>query len=221
MTSTAISNLGFLRLYDRNGRHGDFEDIGAAAFSADRSRVAFSAVQPGRKSSFLILNLSSGEMETLPQLSGVAKRATLGWSPDGKQLVVEVQKGDQPEEISVASLSNGDVKVIGKGVNPAWSPTGEWIAYSDAKRQKCIVAHPDGTGARVVRDLGRNLLQYRMFAYGAVWSPDGKQLLLNEMKGEGPKIDVMLLDLATGKLTENRKMDSQFLVGREVPVQDL
>jgi len=58
---------------------------------------------------------------------------------------------------------------------------------------------PDGTETKTVRNLGR-IFGYRMFASGVVWSPDGKQLLLNEMKGEGPKIDVMLLDLASGEV---------------------
>lgn len=184
--------------------HGDFEDIGAAAFSSDRSRVAFAAVSD-RQNSLRVLNLPSGEMATLTQLSGVAERAKLSWSPDGKQLVAEVQNGDQPEKISVADLGKGDVKVIGKGVDPAWSPTGKWIVYFDVKRQKCVLVHPDGTGTRVVRNLGRKLLQYRMFGYGAAWSPDGRQLLLNEMKGEGGNIDVMLLDLASGKVTRKSK----------------
>lgn len=185
--------------------YGDFEDVGAAAISADGSKVAFSAVQSGRKSSFLILNSSTGEIETIPELSKVTERAALGWSPDGAQLVVEVKEPDQPAEIFVADLHTRELRIIGTGVDPAWSPTGEWIVYSDIKRQKCILVHPDGTKARVVRDLTRNLLQNRIFAYGPVWSPTGKQLLLNEMKGEGPNIDVMLLDIATGKVTRKLK----------------
>lgn len=35
-----------------------------------------------------------------------------------------------------------------------------------------------------------------------MWSPDGKQLLLNEIKGDGPKLDVMLLDLGSGRSTK-------------------
>src|SRR5437667_2656070 len=185
--------------------YGDFEEVGSAAFSPDGSRVAFTAVETGGGRVFLILNLASGELEALRQLSAVAVQAKLGWSPDGMRLVVEVQRSEKTPAISVVDLTTHDMKAIGEGENPSWSPTGEWIAYFDAKGEKCTVAHPDGTNARVVRDLDRNVLQYRMFVHGAVWSPDGTQLLLNEVKGEGPKVDVMLLDLASGKVTRKSK----------------
>jgi len=32
-----------------------------------------------------------------------------------------------------------------------------------------------------------------------VWSPDGKQLLLTEIKGDGPDLDVVLIDLESGR----------------------
>jgi len=178
---------------------GHFQEIGATAFSPDGSRVAFVSEQEDRKSALAILDLSTGAIATLSHPSAVAMSASLSWSPTGTQMAVEVQHGNQPSDIAIVDVKTENVKVIGKGVDPVWSPTGEWIAYSDEAREKCNLVRPDGTETKTVRNLGR-IFGYRMFASGVVWSPDGKQLLLNEMKGEGPKIDVMLLDLASGEV---------------------
>ncbi len=34
-----------------------------------------------------------------------------------------------------------------------------------------------------------------------MWSPDSRQLLLNVVKNDGPALDVVLLDVATGRTT--------------------
>jgi Tol biopolymer transport system component len=194
--------LGVLSVKEQGWKtYGDFEGIGVAAFSPDGTRAAFAAEQAEKNHAFLILDIPSGKMTTVAQLASVPERAGLSWSPDGKRLTAEMQRSDEPPAIAVFDPYTEKVKILGKGVDPVWSPTGEWIAYSDETRQKCFLIHPDGTGAKVIRDLSRKLGGYRLIFYGAVWSPDGSRILLNEMKGEGPNIDVVLVDLASGKVT--------------------
>lgn len=185
--------------------YGDFDAVGIPAFSPDGTRVAFSAQQGPKSRAFVILDIASGATTTVVQLATVVERASLGWSPDGKRLAVEMRRADEPPVIAVFDPSTPEVQIIGKGVDPAWSPTGEWIAYSGETRQKYILIRPDGSGAKVVRDLTRRLGGYRMIFYGPVWSPDGSRILLNEMKGEGPNIDVVLVDLASKKATRKSR----------------
>jgi Tol biopolymer transport system component len=105
----------------------------------------------------------------------------------------------------VIDVGSGSARVIAEGINPSWSPKGDWIAYQDDKGLKCMVIRPDGTGAKEILDLEKRFHGYRTFLQGAVWSPDGEKLLLNEAKGVSDGIDVTMLDLASGKVTTTFK----------------
>lgn len=183
--------------------YGDFEQVGVAAFSPTGSKVAFVAQGPG----LMILDVATGRIEAVEGRPKVPiLQTSLGWSPDGRNLALEVYRGADTPAISVVNLRTGALKVIGEGHNPSWSPTGDWIAYFDSSWEKCILVHPDGTGSRMLLDIhGHFYSSYRQFAYGAVWSPNGKQVLLNEMKGEKGSIDVVLMDIESGKTTRKSK----------------
>lgn len=193
----AVFTLGLFNKSRGWSTQGAFADIGAAAFSPDGGRIAFAAERRETRS-VIIFELATGQMVEVPGTSTVAKRARLSWSPDGKSLAVQVYQRDH-NEIAVISLANTTLKTIGSGIDPVWSPSGELVAFSSEDRQKLFVAAADGSELREVRNLSGRIFGHRMFVYGVVWAPNSKQLLLNEMKGDGPSTDVMLLDLATGK----------------------
>lgn len=187
--------------------YGDFEEVGVAEFSPDGSKVAFVAKGYG----VMVLDLVSGKTEATPKLPVTPLQTNIGWSPDGELLVMEVYRDGEMSQISTVNLDTGDVRVIGDGHAPSWSPTGQWVAYFDESWEKCIVVHPDGTGGRVVQNIGGHLFSsYRQFAFRAVWSPDGSQLLLNEMKGERGNVNVVLLNLTSGQVT--RKSENGLIV---------
>ena len=183
--------------------YGDFDDIGATAFSPDGSKIAFVAEESEKRPAFHIFDVGTGKMTSVPHPTGIPERATIGWSPDGKRLVVETMKSEKSSLIVVFDPGTGSAQPVGEGSDPAWSPTGEWIAYYDPSGKKCMLVHPDGTGTKVAKQGGGNVFFPREFVWGLVWSPDGKKLLLNEMKGDWRyiNIDVVLLDLETGRST--------------------
>jgi Tol biopolymer transport system component len=177
--------------------HGDFDDIKATAFSSDGSKVAFGAQQQDHWG-VLIFEIATRTMTTVPSQQGLPT-SSMSWSPDAKRLAVEIPRRDRSPLVAVLDLETGNVRTLGEGSDPAWSPNGEWITYFDPDGAKCFVVHPDGTGARVVKRLRQALFSYRRFGCGPVWSPDSRRLLLDEMKGDGDYHDTVLLDLESGR----------------------
>ena len=68
--------------------------------------------------------------------------------------------------------------------------------------QRCVLVHPDGTGSKNVLKLKDGWFTTRHFAgRSPVWSPDNTQLLLNVVKNDERAVDIVLLDVASGRTT--------------------
>jgi hypothetical protein len=179
--------------------YGDLDFIGDVAFSPDASKVAFVARQDGKT----VLLVFDRETETFTAGSykrGMQSHPNPSWSPDGTRLAVEVSEPDKDSVIATMDVRTGQMHVLVKGARPRWGPTGEWIAYFFQER--CFLIRPDGTGRREVAKAGWG----GEFIYGSpVWSPDGRQLLLNVNKDE-TRVDVVLVDLTSRrKTTKSRR----------------
>jgi len=184
--------------------YGDFDDIGATAFSPDGSKIAFVA-QERDGDALLVFDVRTQKIARATTPKGIWYQASLSWSPDGKKLAFQIQRSEERSTIAVLDLSSGQVQTLGDGYEPSWSPDGNWIAYYASSGQKCMLMHPDGTGTRAVKTLGGRLFGCRVFGWRVVWSPDGKQLLLNQMKGDGPDLDVILLNIDSGRSVVKKK----------------
>jgi dipeptidyl aminopeptidase/acylaminoacyl peptidase len=96
------------------------------------------------------------------------------FSPDGTKVVVSYRNGifGRDADLAVLDLTTGKLNVIVKGNSakrPAWSPTGEWIAYqSDAGVGRYIwLCRPDGAD--------HHRLEFKD-AFTPRWGPEGDKV---------------------------------------------
>lgn len=155
--------------------------MSSPAWSPDSGRIAFSqsARVIGERASHI--HLVAPDARGLAQITGAAvfdQRPS--WSPDGTRIVFsrreQVESADSDaqkfdEYLFIVDPNDKSVRVnVSSGGDhetaPAWSPDGEWIAYTSGNA--IWLVRPDGTDARAVTQT--------VPAAGASWSPDGTRL---------------------------------------------
>jgi hypothetical protein len=117
-------------------------------------------------------------------------RETLNWSPQGDRVLVQIQSG---EVFEIALDGNGAPTpldfsdVAGRVVAPAWSPTGQSIAFiseseGEGIRSLNVLDTSSGETRTVVMPIaGRLVVDF-------AWMPDGISLLFTEGGGPGSAI---------------------------------
>jgi nickel/cobalt transporter (NicO) family protein len=127
------------------------------------------------------------------------------WSPDGSKVVYErLDSGGTSGITGLPSLwwldlESGEAQPVFQeaqlpGTNPRWSPDGAWLSYSTS----------DGSIRLYNLATGANRILKNILGAAAVWSPDGKSLLLRDLliQEQGYVTHLFRYDLESGALVE-------------------
>ncbi|MBN1200846.1 MAG: PD40 domain-containing protein [Anaerolineae bacterium] len=173
--------------------------------SPDRETIVYTAPREYGGSDLWIINVAgSHRRQLLACPESVCTRAA--WSPDGRRLIYE--KLDTPTEESPLGIttlwwldpSTGETAPIFQddqlpGMNPRWSPDGQWLSYASA-----------GTAGVQLYNLvdGRTRSIASQTGGLVTWNPDGTALLVTDIwtNGEGTFTHLMRFDLTADKLTD-------------------
>ena len=118
---------------------------------------------------------------------------TISLSPDGRQAVFATH-----ETVYVIDLRGGEARPIttepGFAWAPAWSPAGDWIAYTKFHGMTSVIVlvRPDGTEHHEI-----SAIDETDEASAGAWSPDGSSLLVardSDASPDGPD-DLWIMDL--------------------------
>jgi Tol biopolymer transport system component len=101
------------------------------------------------------------------------------WSPDGQRLVVGAYAGAQSDDgVWVIDLSTQAKTHLVTQVaeEPAWSPTGDLIAFAGGADRTVFTVRPDGSDLTALTTFGPSA-DNSTWNSDVAWSPDGSRLL--------------------------------------------
>jgi Tol biopolymer transport system component len=197
----------------------DARIIGGPEVAPDGHRVAFSIEQRGRTLLY-IMNADGTNARAVTE--SLDLRGAPAWTPDGQSITSAANVDNTPHLFRI-SLDGTSVPLVEEyAVDPAWSPSGEFLVYSGADvgttfQVKAVTATatpyaiPNLTLTRGARRL--------RFFHG------GRTLVL--MRGEIQHKDLWLIDLETGAERQLTKLPPDFNVrdfdvspdGREIVLE--
>ncbi len=152
----------------------------APAFKPDGTLVA--AMSDSQKTT--IYDFSVKPPKFLVGLGGISVSPT--FSPDGSQMAFVSVQGGVPGIYILPASGEGEAKrlpINGQATDPAWSPTGEYIAFVSRGTDICII-RPDGSGYRqLTGGQGAN--------YRPSFSPDGRMIVFSSDRNGRPRLFVM------------------------------
>jgi|GEM_PF-2307437 len=155
-------------------------------WSPDDLRIAFLSERQHPGPGVYVINADGTEERRL--VDGRFPDDWGSWSPNGDRIVVS---GDSSSPIRVIDVATGETTSLVEGCNPAFSPGGEWIAYS---LEGIHVVKPDGSQQQRLTDYGESFR----------WDPQGQYISFRdrspytpyslEMVGVDDKVQSVLVE---------------------------
>jgi Tol biopolymer transport system component len=191
------------------------EVVWSVSWAPQGDRVAVVADRaPDMGHNLYIVGLASDEVNQLSHGSvpvnkadyTVSNHAPPSWNGAGTQLAVEVRsaraKDDGASLIVIWDIEGNQLHQLTDGVDPAWSPAGDTIAFFEKSRQKCFTIRADGGERKLLFALGKKPFasQSAPLFYPIVWSPDGGQLIFHQWVDADLITDIYKLNVTSRRL---------------------
>lgn len=168
----------------------------AGGWSPDGSKLLLT-LSRGKSPNLYLKDLSAGTVERLTSHFGADSTPT--FSPDARQVAFVSDRSGNPQ-IYMLDLGTRQARRL-TNMNwcdaPAWSPTGEWIAFAGRanRKDKMDVFLVDVTGGQV-----RQLTHGEGSNEDPTWSPDGRLLAFSSTRTGRSQIFVMDADGSAPRL---------------------
>ncbi len=185
-----------------NGKNDDRRPV----WAPDGKTILFDSFD-GNQEEIWSVNVADGRLKQLTHTDGLASFGSL--SPDGKRLAFYVYK-DDALDLWVSNSDGTDAHPITRELastdnsqctfachQPAWSPDGQWLAYTGGDGKSIWMMSPDGNQKRcIVEDGETNHFPWCL--------PDGRLAYITEYvppRYGGAWTDAWAYDLKTGQRT--------------------
>ena len=177
------------------------------SLSPDGRRVAFDRYTPASWMTTPVykLMLANSDGSNVRDVRSSRAGFSADWSPGGGRLAYVALYEYESKRIVVRDLATGEERTIGRPLDddgpagrheyaPAWSPDGEWIAftrsaYSRAEDRQVTdiwVAAADGSGMQ------RRVIDLEVSVSAAEWSPDGTKIAFLAANGTANGADLFV-----------------------------
>jgi TolB protein len=168
----------------------------AGGFSPDGAKLLMT-LSRGKSPNLFVKDLATGAVTRLTSHFGADSTPT--FSPDSRQAAFVSDRSGNPQifVIDLGSKQTRRLTDFNWCDSPAWSPTGEWIAFSGRanKRDKMDIYLVDVTGNQI-----RQLTHGEGSNEDPTWSPDGRLLAFSSTRGGRAQIYVMDADGSAPRL---------------------
>ncbi len=168
----------------------------AGGFSPDGTKILMT-LSKGKSPNLYIKDVAGGKAERLTSHFGADSTPT--FSPDARQVAFISDRSGNPQ-VHVLDIPTKKITRL-TSLNwcdaPAWSPTGEWIAFAGRahNKDKMDIFLVDITGGQL-----RQLTRGEGSNEDPAWSPDGRFLAFSSTRGKRSQIWVMDADGSAPRL---------------------